>query len=152
MNKYLTTFGVILAGYLAYGALTDNKTEETSTVQSDKTQVEAKVETDEVEEIEQFTEQFLEGTFVLTINTDTAESIQHFTFYKDGNFTLTREMVRPIAGLKGEVSGSYTIDNNDIKLAFPQERDKRAFPIDTAKLEIKTHDELIYNELSVYRS
>ena len=61
-------------------------------------------------------------------------------------------MVRPFAGLRVEISGSYTIENNDIKLVFPQERDKKAFPVDTAKLEIKTNDELVYNKLSVYRS
>ena len=157
MNKSLTVFTVLLAGYLAYGAFTDNKNEEI-TKQSEQAQVNSNsdlnsdLNSETIDEVELYTEQFIEGTFVLTINTDTAESTQHFTFYKDGNFTLTREMVRPFAGLRGEISGSYTIENNDIKLVFPQERDKKAFPVDTAKLEIKTNDELVYNELSVYRS
>jgi hypothetical protein len=152
MNRILIIIIVVIGGYLAFTSL---NSEETSVPVTAKTSLNTQ---DEIEHIkEAVTEDVydnknttLDGRYLLNITTETSETSQVFDFSSNGSFELSRQMIRPNPEVGGSIEGTYFIQGNTVHLVFPVDRDKKAFPLDTAEMTVISETELKYgNSIAV---
>ena len=156
MNKILIAVGIILSAYLIYSSINSNdnvsdvSNENPVIEQPSKAETPSQMVEEIVEEVYDNKRRTLDGRYVLNITTETTETSQVFDFASNGTFTLSRKMISPDPSLAGTIIGTYTIKGNIINLAFPAERDKKTFSVDTAEMTIKSDTEIEYGGFIAY--
>ena len=142
MNKILIGVIVVIAGYLAFTSISNEKENTTENTIVKQEKIEEIPVPENTYKNEKMT---LDGTYILNITTDTTETSQVFTFSSDGTFELNRKMINPNPALAGSIQGTYFIQNNTVNLVFPADRDKKTFAVDTAEMTIISETELEYS-------